>query len=231
MIDLIRPTEYYKKINIDAPLAQKFFEPGQFFMSPSLFLIEDNPLLELKPKYNKATLTYQYNISRASRAEFDETREPCYDLKLRAKERALIVPGKMRPVVLISQYPEQWKYGVRQSSSCFLVAPIYSFEGDDGKTAYPPEFIERVKAYVYNTFFYLPTSTSPFFKEGFARFDRIQAIHKNWLQHMRIKLESDPLECMLSWLWYYLGADLYKTHSLLFEYREAKMKAMGLPIS
>ena len=228
MIDLISASEYYEKVVLDGTLAKQFFVPGQFFMAPSLYLIENNPLHELKPHYKPATQNYEYKISMAGRSEFQEIREPCYELKLRAKERAVIVPCKMRPVVLLSQYTERWKYGTRQSASCFLVAPIYSFEGDEEKTPYPAEFIERTKAYVYNTFFYLPACASPYFKEGFVRFDRTQVVHINWLEHMRLKLSPDSLECLLSWLWFYLGADLYKTNPLLFDYREAKMKAMGL---
>jgi hypothetical protein len=228
MIELISATEYYAKVTLNGTLARQFYEPGQFFMAPSLYLIEENPLQELKHTYKTATQGYEYKLGRAGRAEFEETREPCYDLNLRSKERAAIVPCKMRPVILISQHAEQWKYGNRQSASCFLVAPVYSFKGNNDKISYPPEFIERTKAYVYNTFFYLPSCINPYFKEGFVRFDRIQAVHKNWLEHMKLKLETDSLECLLSWLWYYLGADLYKTNPLLFDYREAKIKAMGL---
>jgi len=118
--------------------------------------------------------------------------------------------------------------GGRKFGDACLVAPLYSFEGDEHKASYPEPFIERVKGYVYEQFFYVPACSDPYCKEGFVRFDRIQPINKNWLEHRGSALSDDMLEYFQIWLWHFLGAELVYLSEKLFLYREAKMKALGL---
>jgi hypothetical protein len=71
-------------------------------------------------------------------------------------------------------------------------------------------------------------------KESFVRFDRIQVIHKSWLEHRPIKLTSEALECLQTWLYCYLvwdpstAAAVSKMCDLVLEYREEKLKVLGL---
>lgn len=82
-------------------------------------------------------------------SEFDNTQEPNRTLGIRSDERAIIVGAKRRPVILISRVASGWRDGSRRADDCYLVAPVYSFGRDDTRLYYSPDFIERVKGYVY----------------------------------------------------------------------------------
>jgi hypothetical protein len=214
---------------------QKWYQPGQLFDAPSLFLITDKPMPILSSKYDSKACNYSYEVVMCDESGFNTQQTPVYPLKMKSDERVALVKSKMRPVVILSQAADCWKDKTRQGDDCFLVAPIYSFGGGQEKIGYSADFAERVKSYVYNTFFYLPESASPFFKESFIRFDRIQVIHKPWLLHKTLKLEVDVLDCLYAWLYCYLvwGVvkkinDLPPMCSFILEYREEKMKALGL---
>jgi len=229
LIELV--STYYQALS---GMYRQWYQPGQFFEAPALFLISEKPMPVLSAKYDPRTNTYSYAVEMTDAEGFKEEQMPVQPLELRSNERLALVKCKMRPVIIVSRAADSWKDKQRRSDECFLVAPVYSFEGDTEKVVYSPTFIERVKAYAYNTFFYLPPSTNPFVKESFARFDRIQVIHKSWLQHKPIKMTLDALECLQAWLYCYLtwdpseAAAVSKMCDLVLEYREEKLKALGI---
>jgi hypothetical protein len=230
LIDLIN--KYYLQLS---GIYQKWYQPGQLFDAPSLYLITDKPMPVLSAKYDAKANNYSYEIVTCDASGFNTPQVPIQTLKVKSDERVTLVRCKMRPVIVLSQAADCWKDGKHQGDDCFLVAPVYSFTGGQARIGYSPDFVERVKSYVYNTFFYLPGSSSPFFKEGFVRFDRIQVVHKPWLQHKTVKLEGEVLECLYAWLYCYLvwGAiknviDLPPMCTLMLDYRDEKMKALGL---
>ena len=77
-----------------------------------------------------------------------------------------------------------WLDGRRRQEDSYLVAPVYSFSGDDTKLSYSQTFIDRVKAYMYWQLFYLPPGGNRRIRESFVRLDRIQAVHRELLEHM-----------------------------------------------
>jgi len=202
------------------------YQPGQFFWAPALFLFGKKPVHLVKGRYNRATEQLDYRIEQMTDTEFQRPDEPIVPLGIQSDQRAAIVGCKLRPVILLSQHPEKWKDGRRSYDDAYLVAPVYSFRGDNGKESYSPVFIERVKAFVYNTFFYLPSSASPQFLEGFVRFDRLQVIHREQLRHMAAMLTDDALWLLQTWLWCFLGAELDKVNDVLFDYRESAIEAL-----
>ncbi|MBA7628549.1 hypothetical protein ES703_36037 [subsurface metagenome] len=218
MIDLVSP--YYETLS---GIYRKWYQPGQFFEAPALFLIEEKPMPVLSANYDSKNNTYSYGVTMADAASFKEEQMPIYPMRVKSRERVALVKCKMRPVIVISRVADSWRDKRRKSDECFLVAPIYSFEGNSEKVSYSPAFIERVKAYTYNTFFYLPASSAPFVKESFVRFDRIQVIHKSWLEHKPLKVTS----CYLVWD-PSVAATLTKMCDLILDYREEKMKALGI---
>jgi hypothetical protein len=230
-LDII--SKYYLKLS---GIYTQWYQPGQFFDAPALQLISDKPMPVLAPKYDAKTNNYSYNVTTCDTNNFNLPQISIYPLKTKSDERVALVKCKMRPVVVLSQAVDCWKDKTRRSEDCFLVAPVYSFNGGtQGKVSYSLDFIERVKSYVYNTFFYLPESTSPFIREGFIRFDRIQVIHKPWLEHKTVKLEAEVIDCLYAWLYCYLAwgvvkrkDDLPPLCNLILEYRDAKMKTLGL---
>lgn len=230
LIDIYAADQYYCKVPIGGPIASQMFVPGHFFWAPCPHLLKDNPSTELRAKYKPQTQDYELRLGKAGWDQFQEVREPVNDpvFQLRSKERALVIPAKVRLVIAISLSTEgltSRALGQRLVQSP-LVAPVFSFEGDDMKESYPIEFIERVKAYCYKEFFYLPPCNDPRTKEGFVRLDRIRPMHKKWLQHRGAALSDEVLSYFQIWLWHYLGADLELQSEVLFKYRQAKMQAL-----
>lgn len=222
---LLPPNQYYTKLRA-GPVLEQMYQPGQFFWAPTLFLFGKKPVHLVKARYNRTTGQWDYRIEQMSDTEFQRPEEPIVPLGIESDQRAAIIGCKLRPVVLLSQHPEKWKDGKRTHDDAYLVAPVYSLLGGDGKQAYSPAFIERVKAFVYNTFFYIPPSTSPQFSEGFVRFDKIQTIHKDQLRHMAAMLTEDALWLLQTWLWCFLGAELDRVNDVLFDYREEAILAL-----
>jgi hypothetical protein len=222
---LLAPDQYYERLRA-GPVLEQMYQPGQFFWAPALFLFGRKPVHLLKGRYNRATGQWEYRIEQMSDVEFQRPEEPIIPLGIESDQRATILGCKLRPVILLSSHPVKWKDGRRTHDDAYLVAPVYSFGDGDGKQPYSPVFIERVKAFVYNTFFYLPRSTSPQFTEGFVRFDRIQVIHREQLRHMAAMLTDDALWLLQTWLWCFLGAELGKINNVLFDYREEAIQAL-----
>ena len=101
----------------------------------------------------------------------------------------------------------------------FSAAPVYSFGGDETKLTYSQAFIEHVKAYEYWQLFYLPEYTPARIRDGFVRLDRIQAVHKNLLEHIPLMLSDVAQDLLLSWIRVYLGENLEDVNDLLADYR------------
>ena len=79
-----------------------------------------------------------------------------HTLGIRSDERALVVGAKRRPVILLSKAAATWSDGRRRNDDCYLVAPVYSFSGDETRASYSAPFIDQVKGYMYWQLFYLP---------------------------------------------------------------------------
>lgn len=222
MIDLLEPSQYYSRLGSDLSLGQ-VYEIGQFFWAPALYLFGEhgrNPYV-VRSAYNQSNRDYSYQVSQMqSASEFRATQEPDHTLGTRSDERAVIIRAKRRPVILISASVVPWTDGRRRHDDSFLVAPVYSFAGDETKRAYNPTFIERVKGYFYWQLFYLPENPGVRIREGFVRLDRIQAIHQSLLEHMPVRLSGDAQPLLHNWIRVYLGETLSEVDDLLFDYRE-----------
>ena len=231
MIGLLSADEYYEELR-RGPILDQLYGVGQFFWAPSLFLFGEHRPYLVRSKYSQTLADYEYQIDVMRQSgEFDAPQEPNHTLGIRSDERAVIVGAKQRPVILISKPVTGWTDRNRKPEESFLVAPVYSFGGNETKTAYSQTFIERVKGYVYWQFFYLPTSNSNRISEGFVRLDRIQAVHKNLLDHMRVILTDEALLTLRNWTRVYLGEEMDAVDDMLFDYREqaiADLKAKGL---
>lgn len=239
LFDLIDP--FY--LSLTGPLADRMYETGQFFEAPALYLIKRYPMDILTGRYDEATRRYDYRVEQADRESFRKPHEPLQPLGLRTNERAAIVPCKLRPVVLVSRAASPWKDGHREGDDAYLVAPVYSFKGDDRKEEYSPLMIERIRSYVYPEFFYLPGNERPHLAEGFIRLDRIQPVHKDWLyRRSSLRLSEDALSCFQSWLSLYLAPETTpdscpapgesvcapKWAQLILDYRRQRIEELAL---
>ena len=218
MIGLVQPGEYYTRMQ-RGPILNQLYQIGQFFSVPSLYLFDERQSFLLKSRYNQVINDYQYQVDPFRRSEFDNDGEPDHTLGISSNERAIIVKAKKRPVIIISNTATMWTDSRRRQDDSFLVAPVYSFGGDETKLSYSQAFIERVKAYEYWQLFYLPEHTPARVRESFVRLDRIQAVHKNLLEHIPLMLSDVAQDLLLSWIRVYLGENLEDVNDLLADYR------------
>lgn len=77
--------------------------------------------------------------------------------------------------------------------------------------------------------FYLPESVDGRVREGFIRLDRIQAVHKNLLEHMSRVLGDEVRDLLQSWIRVYLGEEVDAVDGVLFYYREQAIADLIFP--
>ena len=226
MIGLIQSAEYYTSLNT-GPVLDQLYGTGQFFWAPSMFLLDNHNRYRVRNTYSERS-GERYELEPADlRTVFDQPGEISRTLGIRADERALVTGVKRRPVILLSKTASRWSDGRRPSDDCYLVAPVYSFGGDETRASYSPAFIERVKGYMYWQLFYLPPGANGRIKEGFARLDRIQAIHSDLMRHMPVMLGENAMGVLHDWVRVYLGENLYTVNDLLFDYREDAVRQLS----
>ena len=226
MIGLSKSEEYYTTLNA-GPLLSQLYGTGQFFSAPSMFLQDNHNRYRVRNTYNERG-GERYELEPADlTTEFDQPGEISHTLGIRADERALVTGAKRRPVILLSKTASRWSDGRRRSDDCYLVAPVYSFGGDETRASYSPVFIERVKGYMYWQLFYLPPGANGRIREGFVRLDRIQAIHRDLMRQIPVMLGENAMGVLRDWLRVYLDEDLYTVNDLLFDYREDAVRQLS----
>ena len=226
MIELLSANEYYTVMQ-RGPVLNQLYRVGQFFWGPSLFLFGEHRPNLLRSSYSQSRGDYEYWVEPVQRREFENPGDPNHTLGIRENERAAIVRAKHRPVILISKVGTGRADSRRTQDECFLVAPVYSFGGDETKSGYPQEFVERVKAYGYWHLFYLPAYAPARIREGFIRLDRIQAIHKGLLEHTPLMLSDDVQNLLQSWIRVFLGEELDAVDGMLSAYRQQAIAALS----
>ena len=219
MIGLLSSEEYYTQMQ-RGPILNQLYRIGQFFWAPSLFLFGEHRQYLLRSDYVQSRSAYEYHVERIRQNEFDSPGTPNPVLGIQSDERAVIVRVKRRPVILISRVGTGRADSTRTQDECYLVAPVYSFAGDETRLSYSQTFIERVKAYEYWHLFYLPGYTPARIRESFVRLDRIQAIHKSLLEQMSVMLSDDVQDLLQSWIRVFLGEDLNAVDHTLAAYRQ-----------
>ena len=226
MIGLLRAEEYY-----DTPeqgsINNRRQRIGQLLWAPSPYLLDNDRRQIVKSRYTEDG-GEQFQLEPADlRTEFNQQGEINHSLGLRRDERALVIRAKRRPVIIISKPVAKWIDGRRQQEDSYLVAPVYSFEGDETKLSYRQVFIDRVKAYMYWQLFYLPRDGRRRIREGFVRLDRIQAVHSELLNQMPIRLSDALIELLQDWIRVYMGENLQDVNGFLLEYRQDAVRQMS----
>ena len=226
MIGLLKPEEYYTAPG-QGTLRNQFYQIGQFFRAPSLFLLDNHRRQAVKSTYSESAGD-QFRLDPVDlQTEFNQPGDINHPLGIRTDERALVIGAKRRPVIVLSQATAKWSDGRRRQEDSYLVAPVYSFDGDDTKLSYSQTFIDRVKAYMYWQLFYLPPGGNRRIREGFVRLDRIQAVHRELLDHMPIRLSDDVIGLLRDWIRVYMGENLQEVNGFLLEYRQNAVRQMS----
>jgi hypothetical protein len=132
------------------------------------------------------------------------------ELNLKRGEALVVREAKCRRVILLS--------GTNRHDDVFLVAPIYSFKSYDTE-----EHRSRVKAYAYNTLFWLPGDEESGMLEGCVRLDRVQPVHTALLGPKPVKLTRDALDALTAWYGSYLTNRIPER---IGEYRRAALEQL-----
>jgi hypothetical protein len=142
---------------------------------------------------------------------------PLYRLRLRLNEELIVQIAKKRPTIVLPSSSTIFKKieeilkskGKRHlQQDCVVVIPIFDIERPHDPKGFPPEMVVRIKALLYNQFFYCPRTPSGVTPvEGVARLDRIQVVfpgHRASFDPLPIKLSEDALAVLMhllrSWL-------------------------------
>ncbi|MDE3098831.1 MAG: hypothetical protein KGJ88_05115 [Verrucomicrobiota bacterium] len=203
---------FYEAIPENEPLLGR----GAFAWAPSAFLQEQflqvefgsaNPAVD----FGKGYITLH---PRAAEECHDPKlgifhHNPVHEIHLRANEAYAALRYKRRLVVVISVGTELMGLGERamrrvkqRFPDCYLCAPIYTLSSEAEPHRYPASFIERVKAYGLPMTFYLAAERGQ--REACVRFDRIQAIAKDFLRPHKLRLTMGCQKVFDDWLNHYL---------------------------
>ena len=193
-----------------AELIEQFWEPDESPDSDchNIGAVFRAPVNYVDPKLQVLRLTYidpfhskppMLQLGRANESTFDH--QPVKELRLKNNEALIAYKAKKRPVLLFSLAP-----GVRPhiaggtQDEGFLSLPMFRLR------KHADEFTLSVKAFKYESLFYLPEDGRSGLEECMVRFDRAQVIHSAHLERWRptTKIAPDALLVMQEWFRYYL---------------------------
>jgi hypothetical protein len=192
--------------------------PGQLCWVPSPQPNKILQILDVQRADPKEHYLTKFRIRNVTEEDFHRKSElPLYRLKLRLHEELVVQVAKRRPAIVspsstvifkdIAQLlrPKGKKH---LQQDCAIIVPIFDIERPQDPKGFPPEMAVRIKALLYNQFFYCPrTPIGMDPVEGVARLDRIQVVfpgHRASFDPLPIKLSDDALTVLMqllrSWL-------------------------------
>jgi len=213
MADLI--TTFYEPDKVPPKQALR---PGAVFNAPILFVDSGLRLLKIEyvdPEHRKPPM-----LKLGKEDEDSFKHPPVLELGLRDNEELAALKCKSRPVIIFSQPLTRWKFlGEERQGDSFLCLPLF------GLDQYEREFVLSVRAFKYESAFYLPKDATFRLKEGFVRFDRTQIVHrhqlKRWYPH--VKLHDDALMLLQEWFRYFTTGS---AEDWVLEYQKAEVEKL-----
>lgn len=191
-------------------------EVGEFYLDQPVYM---------PPKYglriNRVTAADEVDdVDIIGRTQDLYNHPPVRRLRLGNDEALVVTKSKKnRPVLVLAQPGGNPLPGpdTVADAHTWLCAPIY------GGTQFSQNMRRSIRAYKYPNLFYLPECASPSFREGFVRFDHLQAIPEQHLtRRMPARLSEDAIEALHEWLFFYLTQRL-PSNSVIAEYRQEKL--------
>lgn len=160
---------------------------GQFCWLPVIHLDGIPRLLDVERAEPTEHYATKFSIRKMTANDFKKkARLPIKMLNLRETEEIIIHRAKKRPAVIIAIANTVFKdieNELRtigrmhlQQANCFLVLPLYGIEKEDHGGGFPEVMAARIKALLYQQFFYFPKAKSPLIHDSIGRLDRIQPI-------------------------------------------------------
>ena len=209
---------------------------GHFVWCPVPHLEEVPRILEVERASSEAHFATKFEIVQMGGDHFKrKSKLPIKALALGETEELLISKAKKRPCIVVSAQNTTFedeaivnelrkRRHLRDNS--MILAPLYGLAIPDEPKGFPPIMVARIRAFLYNQFFYLPQSCPKtrvsIGKESIVRLDRLFATSPSrGVTAMDKKLSEEPLLLLLAVLRERLGGkedeNLSLVRELLFE--------------
>ena len=218
-------TPFY--LNLPSAEYRKSPRVGQFCWVPIVHLDVIPRLLDVERADPTEHYATKFTIRPLGEKDFKKKlRLPIKMLSLRETEELLIHRAKKRPAIIIaaantcftdvdSLLKTLGKTHL-QESNCLLLLPVYGIATEDHDGGFPAVMVARIKALLYQQFFYFPREKSPLIFNSVGRLDRIQPIlyHHNVFDLEPYALSPEALSVLLGMIRNLFGAeedDLLKT--------------------
>lgn len=209
---------------------------GHFVWCPVQNLEEVPRILEVDRAVSTAHYASKFEITQLQSHHFKSRQKlPIKALALGETEELLISKAKKRPCIILSDENTNFSDApvldeVRKrrhlQDRSVLIAPVYGIATMDDPSGFPAIMAARIRAFLYNQFFYLPKNCPKtklsIAKEGVIRLDRlVPASPSRGMEPMDLKLSSEPFELLRAVVRERLGAqpnaDLNIVRDILFE--------------
>lgn len=209
---------------------------GHFVWCPVPHLEEVPRILEVERASSETHYASKFEIVQMSGEHFRAKRKlPIKALSLHDTEELLISKAKKRPCLVVACHNTAFKDGTaiaeirgrrHLQDDSMILAPIYGTASLDDNKGFPPKMVARIRAFLYNQFFYLPKicpkTKIGFEKEGIARLDRLfPASPSRGVTPMGIRISNEPLGLLMAVLRERFGAsqhqELKAVREILYE--------------
>lgn len=180
ILQLYPPSQFF------IPIPPREFRPGQFCFVVTPHIDPVPRILDVERSSPEEHNAVNFELRNANRRTDFRTRDrilPLKNLNLKSNEELLTQKAKKRLGVIVSSgvdvFPEIGRLLRHKGKShcqedSLFVIPAYSIESETSVSGFPAEMVARIRCLIYRQFFYFPGSS--IFREGVARFDRIQVI-------------------------------------------------------
>ena len=191
------------------------YDVGHLVWCPVPHLEEVPRILDVDRASSNEHYATKFSIVQITQDHFRRKEKlPIKALSLGDTEELLISKAKKRPCIIVTGNNTTFTdpavvdeiQGRRHlQDNSVIVAPIYGLATYEDPKGFPPIMAARIKALLYNQFFYLPMTCPKtqisLREEGIVRLDRIFAASPNrGMNPMDIKLAGEPLSVLTSML-------------------------------
>ena len=193
---------------------------GQFCWIPIVHLEVIPRILDVKRSDPTEHFATSFKIKSMDERDFrKKLRLPIKMLNLRETEELIIHRAKKRPAVIITMINTIFEdidkilktLGRRhlQQGECFFALPLYGIEKENHGGGFPEVMVARIKALLYDQFFYFPKGKSALLHDSVGRLDRIHPIiyHYKVCELNPYALSPEALSVLLGMIRHFFGSE------------------------
>lgn len=209
---------------------------GHLVRCPVPHLDEVPRILEVERASSEAHYASKFRVVEMDGGHFRSKQKlPIKALSLHDTEELLISKAKKRPCVIVACHNTSFKDTVATAEikkrrhlqdNSMMLAPLYGTASPEDVGGFPPKMVARIRAFLYNQFFYLPRTCPKtkvnLEKESIVRLDRLFPASPNrGVETMDIKLSAEALALLTAMLRERFGAppdgNLTTVRQILYE--------------